>query len=212
MTIAVYAVSCGEVVAPVTMILVRFFASGGNVSITQPHRSLAARRGRSYDKGRGLCAQVLWVAMSTLIFTQVWCPNRLRCAMLRWFGAQVGDNVLIRHRVTVQWPWKLSIGNSSWIGAGSELYNLDRIEIGSDVCISQYVYLCTGSHDRTSATFEFDNGPITIEDGVWVCARSTVLRGVRIGANSVIGAMSLVQRDVPPESLVQAAQPTVSRM
>lgn len=194
------------------MILVRFFASGGNVSITQPNRSLAARRGRSYDKGRGLGAQILWVAMSTLVFTQVWCPNRLRCAMLRWFGAQIGDNVLIRHRVTVQWPWKLSIGNNSWIGVGSELYNLDQIVIGSDVCISQQVFLCTGSHDRRSPTFDFDNGPITIEDGAWVCARSTVLRGVRIGANSVIGAMSLVHHDVPPDSLVQAAQPTVSRM
>ena len=49
-------------------------------------------------------------------------------------------------------------------------------------------YLCTGSHDRKSPTFEFDNGPIVIEDGVWLCARSTVLRGVTIGANSVVGA------------------------
>lgn len=182
------------------------------MSITQPDRSLAARRGRSYDKGRGLGAQILWVAMSTLVFTQVWCPNRLRCAMLRWFGAQIGDNVLIRHRVTVQWPWKLSIGNNSWIGTGSELLNLDQIVIGSDVCISQHVFLCTGSHDRTSPTFEFDNAPITIEDGVWVCARSTVLRGVRIGANSVVGATALVHRDIPPDSLVQAALPVVSRM
>lgn len=182
------------------------------MSGTQPNRSLAARWRRPYDKGRGLGAQMLWVALSTLIFTQVWCPNRLRCAILRWFGAQIGEGVLIRHRVTVQWPWKLSIGDHSWIGTGSELYNIDDIVIGSDVCISQHVFLCTGSHDRESPTFEFDNGPITVEDGAWVCARSTVLRGVTIGANSVVGAMSLVYRDIPPDSLVQAAPPTVSRM
>lgn len=182
------------------------------MSGTQANRSLAARRGQSYDKGRGRGAQMLWVALSTLVFTQVWCPNRLRCAMLRWFGADIGDGVLIRHRVSVQWPWKLSIGDNSWIGADSELYNLDHIAIGSDVCISQRVFLCTGSHDRWSPTFEFDNGPITIGDGAWVCARSTVLRGVTIGANSVIGAMSLVHCDIPPGSMVQAAQPTVSRL
>jgi putative colanic acid biosynthesis acetyltransferase WcaF len=182
------------------------------VSVARSNRSLAARRGRSYDKGRGLSVQALWVAVSTLVFTKVWCPNRLRCAILGWFGAQIGNGVLIRHRVMVQWPWKLSIGDNSWIGTDSELYNLDDIVIGRDVCISQHVYLCTGSHDRTSPTFEFDNGPIVIEDGVWLCARSTVLRGVTIGANSVVGATSLISRDIPPDSIVQPAQPTVSQM
>ena len=177
-----------------------------------PTRSLAARRGRPYDKGRGFAMQTLWVAVSTLIFTQVWCPSRLRCTILRMFGAQIGKGVLIRHRVAVQWPWKLTIGDNSWVGTGAELYNLDNIVIGSDVCISQHVFLCTGSHDRTSQTFEFDNGPIVIEDGAWVCARSTVLRGVTVGANSVIGATSLVYSDVPPNSIVQPVQPIVSRL
>ena len=74
------------------------------------------------------------------------------------------------------------------------------------------MFLCTGSHDRWSPTFEFDNGPIVIEDGAWVCARSTVLRGVTIGANSVVGATSLVYRDVPPDSIVRPARPTISQM
>jgi putative colanic acid biosynthesis acetyltransferase WcaF len=173
---------------------------------------LAARRGHPYDKGRGVVAQALWVAVSTLIFTQVWCPNRLRCALLRWFGAAVGENVLIKHRVRVQWPWKLSIGNDSWVGTDAELYNLDNIVIGSDVCISQHVFVCTGSHDRKSPTFEFDNAPIVLEDGVWLCARSTVLRGVTIGANSVIAATALVTRDVPPNSIVRPPPPTISEI
>jgi putative colanic acid biosynthesis acetyltransferase WcaF len=175
-------------------------------------RSLAVRRGRPYDKGRGFAAQVLWVAVSTLVFTQVWCPNRLRCAILRWFGAQIGKGVLIRHAVTVQWPWKLSIGDNSWIGTGAELYNIDDIVIGSDVCISQHAYLCTGSHDRWSPTFEFDNGPIVIDDGAWLCARTTVLRGVTIGSNSVIAATSLIFHDVPPDSIVRPPQPTISEL
>jgi putative colanic acid biosynthesis acetyltransferase WcaF len=184
----------------------------GRVSHLASTRSLAAGRGRPYDKGRGFAAQALWVAVSTLVFTKVWCPNRLRCAILRWFGGRVGEGVLIRHGVTVQWPWKLSIGDNSWIGTGAELYNIDPIVIGSDVCISQRTYLCTGSHDRWSSTFEYDNGPIVIEDGAWLCARSTVLRGVTIGANSVIAATSLISHDVPPQSIVRPPQPSTSRI
>lgn len=170
---------------------------------SRSNRSLAALRGHSYDKGRGFAAQALWVAVSTLVFTQVWCPNRLRCALLRWFGAAVGEGVLIRHRVRVHWPWKLSIGNDSWVGTDAELYNVDDIVIGNDVCISQHAYVCTGSHDRRSSTFEFDNGPIVLEDGVWLCARSTVLRGVTVGANSVVAATAVVTTDIPPDSIVR---------
>lgn len=165
--------------------------------------SLGARRGHPYDKGRGFLAQASWVAVSTLFFTQVWFPGRLRPALLRLFGADIGTNVLIRHRVRVQWPWNLSIGDDSWVGTDAELYNLDRITIGSDVCISQHVYVCTGSHDRKSPTFDFDNGPIVVENGVWLCARATVLRGVTIGANSVVGATCLVAENVPPNSVVR---------
>jgi putative colanic acid biosynthesis acetyltransferase WcaF len=173
--------------------------------------SLAARRGRPYDKGRGFAAQAMWVAVSTLIFTQVWCPNLMRCAILRWFGAEIGAGVLIKQRVRIQWPWKLVIGENSWVGTDVELYNLDTIVIGSDVCISQQTYLCTGSHDRRSPTFEFDNGPIVIENGVWLCARTTVLRGVTVGANSVVGATALVFEDIPADSIVLAPLSTVTR-
>ena len=182
------------------------------VSGAKSNRSLAASRRRSYDKGRGFPTQALWVATSTLVFTQVWCPNWLRCAILRSFGAQIGEGVLIKHRVIVHWPWKLSIGNNSWIGTGTELYNLENIVIGSDVCISQRVYLCTGSHDRRSQSFEFDNGPIVLENGVWLCVRTTVLRGVTIGANSVVGATSLVSRDVPPDSIVRPPRATIANI
>jgi putative colanic acid biosynthesis acetyltransferase WcaF len=71
------------------------------------------------------------------------------------------------------------------------------VTISENVCISQEVLLCTGSHDRRSPTFEFDNGPITVEDAAWVAARATVLRGVRIGPGATIGASALVVADVP---------------
>lgn len=174
-------------------------------------RSLAARRGKPYDKGRGIVHQMLWVALQEGVVTRVWCPNQLRIAILRAFGARIGDGVLIRHRVRIQWPWKLTIGDNSWVGTDVGLYNLDHITIGNDVCISQQAYICTGSHDRHSPTFEFDNAPVVVEDGVWLCARSTVLRGVRVGANSTVGATALVSSDVPPDSVVLPPPSTVVR-
>ena len=104
--------------------------------------------------------------------------------------------MLIRHDVKIHWPWKLTVGDNSWIGEGVWILNLEPVTIGSDVCISQEVLLCTGSHDRRSPTFEFDNAPISIGDGSWVATRATVLRGVTIGKDCVVGATLLVVKDV----------------
>ncbi|WP_376744835.1 hypothetical protein [Rhodococcus opacus] len=68
--------------------------------------------------------------------------------------------------------------------------------------------ICTGSHDRNSPTFEFDNRPITIQDGAWIAARATILRGVTIGSNTTVGAQSLVVRDVPSNTVVLNAGTT----
>lgn len=159
-------------------------------------RNLAGFTGQGYDKGRGKVWQIGWLATQSLLTYHWWCPVRLRVAVLRAFGAKIGKDVLLRHRVRIHWPWKLTVGDSCWVGEGAWLLNLEPITIGKNVCVSQEVLLCTGSHDYRSPTFEFDNGPIVIEDGAWVAARATVLRGVRIGQGSVVGAGALIVKDV----------------
>ena len=122
-------------------------------------------------RGAPLAWQAAWFAVQHLVFVKWWFPARLRPHVLRAFGATIGRGVLIRHGVRVHWPWKLTIGDDCWIGEDAWLLNLEPITIGSDVCISQGAFLCTGSHNRRSPTFEFDNGPITIESGAWVAAQ-----------------------------------------
>ncbi|GAA2862201.1 DapH/DapD/GlmU-related protein [Paenarthrobacter ilicis] len=153
--------------------------------------------GAGYDKGRGLLWQAAWFAVQNLVFRAWWCPSSLRVRILRAFGASVGHGVKIRHGVTVHWPWKLSVGNNVWIGVDAWILNLEPVDIGSDCCISQGAFLCTGSHSFTSPTFEFDNAPIAIGNGTWVGARATVLRGVTIGEACLVGASVLVVKDVP---------------
>lgn len=164
---------------------------------------LAAFSGAAYDKGRPKAVQALWLATQDIIMNW-WFPAKARVAVLRAFGAQIGEGVLIRHRVRIHWPWKLSVGSDSWIGEGTWILNLEPVTIGSNVCVSQNVFLCTGSHDRRSPSFEFDNAPIKIEHGAWVAARATVLRGVTVGEGAVVGATALVSKDVLPGSTVFA--------
>ncbi|WP_237668881.1 DapH/DapD/GlmU-related protein [Rhodococcus sp. BS-15] len=167
-------------------------------------RSLAGFTGAGYDKGKPFHIQVLWMLTSGLLVTQWWCPNSIRLQILRMFGAQIGVGVSIRHRVRIHWPWKLAVGDHSWIGEDAWILNLEPVTIGTDTCISQAVLLCTGSHDRRSETFEFDNAPIVVGNRAWVAARATILRGVTIGHDATIGATALVTDDVDDGATVFA--------
>jgi len=173
---------------------------------TRPHGSYPSLRNPhpgGYDKGRGFLWQASWFAVQNLIFGAWWCPGALRPVLLRLFGARVGENPFIRHRVRVLWPWKLVMGDNAVLGEDVWLLNLEQITIGSDVCLSQGTFLCTGSHNHATPDFAYDNGPITVENGVWVAAQALVLRGVTIGTGSVVGARAVVRHDVPPWTTVR---------
>jgi putative colanic acid biosynthesis acetyltransferase WcaF len=126
--------------------------------------------------------------------------------VLRLFGAKIDGGVIVRHEVKIHWPWKLEVGHNSWIGEEVWILNLEQVTIGSNTCISQGVFLCTGSHDRRSPTFEFDNAPVVVGDSVWVAAKASVLRGVRVGDGATVGATALVTADVSAGTTVLAAQ------
>ncbi|MEX3644809.1 MULTISPECIES: putative colanic acid biosynthesis acetyltransferase [Mycolicibacterium] len=170
--------------------------------------SLDGFTGSGYSRGRGVAIQLLWL-MSRGLLMKWWCPNAVRITVLRLFGARIAAGVIVRHQVKIHWPWKLAVGRNSWIGEEVWILNLERLQIGSNTCISQGALLCTGSHDRHSATFEFDNAPVVIGDSVWVAARATVLRGVHIGDGATVGATAVVAGDVPAGATVLAAQPHV---
>lgn len=165
---------------------------------------LASFTGAGYDKGRPVGFQVLWMIVSGMVTTRWWCPNRIRTAILRAFGATLGSGVLIRHNVRIHWPWKLTVGDHSWVGEDSWILNLEDVSIGANTVVSQGVLLCTGSHDRRSPTFEFDNAPITVGDYAWIATRATILRGVTIGNGATVGATALITADVAAGATVLA--------
>lgn len=117
--------------------------------------------------------------------------------LLRLFGARIGKNVILRPSVKITYPWKISIGDNSWIGDEVDLYSLGEIVIGEDAVISQRSYICTGSHNFENLSFDIFSKPIVIEDQAWLATDVFVAPGVRIGRGAVIGARSSVFKDVP---------------
>lgn len=160
-------------------------------------RRLADFDRRGYDKGRSVPVQALWHAVQHLVFVKWWLPPRLRPPILRAFGARIGQRVLIRHGVVIQWPWKVEVGDDVWIGERAWFITLEPIRIGNDVCISQGAVLCSGSHRHDDPRFRYDNAPVEIQDGAWVAIGATVLRGVTIGPGALVPAGSVARTDVP---------------
>src|SRR5437868_2181677 len=101
-------------------------------------------------------------------------PSKLKATLLRWFGAKDGRSVIIRSQVNISFPWRLAIGDNVWIGEGVWILSLAQIVIESNVCISQRSYLCSGSHDYRSESFDLITKPICIRERSWVAANSFI--------------------------------------
>jgi putative colanic acid biosynthesis acetyltransferase WcaF len=157
-------------------------------------RNLAAYDNSRYDPGRGFVVRTIWYFVSLWIFESGWFPvSGVKAAILRWFGARIGKGLVIRPHVRIKYPWKLTVGDHCWIGQQVWIDNLENVIVGSHVCISQAAYLCTGSHNHRSPTFELIVKPILIGDGAWLAARCTILQGSIIGPGVVVSACSIVK-------------------
>ncbi len=155
-----------------------------------------------FDRGASRWVEALWYACKSVFFlSPIPFPSAWKCAILRAFGARIGRDVTIHPRVNIKFPWRLEIGDHVWIGEEVFLLNLAPVRIGSHCCLSQRAFLCTGSHNYRRDTFDLVLAPVTIESESWLAAQCFVAPGVTIGPNSVIGAGSIVTRDVPPKTL-----------
>ncbi len=131
--------------------------------------------------------------------------------LLRCFGADIGKKVMIRPSAHVQFPWKLQIGDYSWVGDQVVLYKLDRIVIGSHSGISQRSYLCTGSHHHQHTNFSIYTMPITIKNQCWLAADVFVAPGVNIGEGTVVGSRSSVFKSLPEGKICFGSPASVIR-
>jgi putative colanic acid biosynthesis acetyltransferase WcaF len=164
----------------------------------QTFQSLSAYSSGGFSRGRSRLVEAAWLVVQWLLVAS-WVPgSRHRVLLLRAFGAGIGAGVVLKSGLRVKFPWRLTIGDHAWLGESVWIDNLAPVTIGSDCCISQGAYICTGTHDWSKRTFDLATRPIHIGAGSWIAAACIVGPGVRVGEGAVLGLGSVATRDLAP--------------
>lgn len=154
--------------------------------------------------GAGKLKQLLWYFTNVVFFMNPLNPlSSLKCFLLKCFGAKLGKGVVIKQSVNIKYPWKLVVGDYTWIGEQVWIDNLANITIGSSVCLSQGAMLLTGNHDYTKTTFDLVVKPIKLEDGVWIGAQAMVCPGIDCYTHAVLAAKSVATRSLDAYTIYQ---------
>lgn len=155
-----------------------------------------------YPGNKVVC--VLWYFVNVVFFVSHIIPlSGLKVWLLKLFGAKVGSSVVIKPGVNIKYPWKLVIGDYSWIGEDVWIDNLDQVIIGSNVCISQGAMLLCGNHNYKKTTFDLMVNEIILEEGVWIGAKSVVCPGVTCKTHAILSVGSIANIDLEPYTIYQ---------
>lgn len=149
------------------------------------------------DRGVRKLTEMMWYLVKIIFFlSAIPYPSRFKVMVLRLFGAKIGKGVVVKPRVNIHFPWKLTIGDNVWIGEEVFVLNFEQLTIGNNVCISQRAFICGGNHDYKDPSMPYRNGPITLEDGCWIGASSFVGPNVSIDTDTVVSAGSVVTQSL----------------
>lgn len=160
------------------------------------HETESARRISPFSF-RNRLGRFLWSIVQATLFRLSPRPfHKWRCLLLKAFGARIGPNVHPYPGLTVWAPWLLCIGENTGIADDVTIYNQAAVTIGDRSSISQGAYLCTGTHDYTDPAHSLYTRPIVIGSDVWIAARVFVHPGVTIHDGVVVGACSVVLKDL----------------
>ncbi len=123
-----------------------------------------------------------------------------RDRIIRALFGHVGVDVEVEPPLSCDYGVNTSIGDRSFINAGGVILDCAAVTIGTDVLIGPNVQLLTPTHplDPVQRRTKVESAaPIVIHDGVWLGGGVIVCPGVTIGENTVVGAGSVVVRDLP---------------
>ena len=122
--------------------------------------------------------------------------------MLKIFGANLSGMPFIHSTAMIQIPWNLNMKHRACLGENANAYSLGKIKILERATIAQEAYLCTGTHDFNDPSLQLITKPITVGKNAFIGARAMILPGVCIGDRAIVGAMSVVSKDVPDHQIV----------
>lgn len=145
----------------------------------------------NFDRGSSPFIRAIWYCLNETLLSS-WLPGSFwRIALLRIFGADIESGAVLKPRVRVKFPWRLHIGENSWIGENVHIDNLATVRIGKNSCISQNVYLCTGSHNWRASGFDLITAPINISDKCWVGACGILAPGTVMEEGAILSLGSM---------------------
>jgi len=157
-----------------------------------------------YYPGKSFFVRGLWYVILVIFFLQPLFPfYGLKRWLLRLFGAKIGKGVVIKPKVYIKYPWKLEVGDYSWIGEEVRIDNIGFVRMGSHVCISQRAHLLCGNHNYQSPFFDLMVENITVEDGAWIGANSVVCPGSVLKEHAVLFAGSVFSGKSEPYGIYQ---------
>jgi putative colanic acid biosynthesis acetyltransferase WcaF len=152
--------------------------------------------------GASRLKQTVWYFVNIIFFKNSFnILSSVKVSLLKLFGASIGQGVVIKPTVNIKFPWKLQVGEHSWIGEGVWIDNLSDVIIGKNVTLSQGCLLLTGSHDHTRTSFDFLSRSIVVEDGVWIGAKAVVPGGITCGSHSILGINSVAEKNLEPYTI-----------
>jgi maltose O-acetyltransferase len=140
-------------------------------------------------------------------------PDERRRILCELFDAY-GDGTEIRPPFHCDYGYQIRIGAHTFANFGLVVLDVARVTIGDDVQIGPYVQLLTASHpiDPQARRDKWESAaPITIGDNVWLGGGVIVCPGVTVGAHTVVGAGSVVTRDLPPNVVAVGSPARVVR-
>lgn len=156
--------------------------------------------------------QMMWFVCGPLLIQNPFIPfSGFRKFVLVLFGAKIGKSPRIKPGVKIKYPWKLKMGDYVWLGENCWIDNMEEVEIGSNSCISQGAYICTGSHNYKSANFGLILKPVKLDSGVWIGAHSVVCPGIHAAEQSVLTAGSVLTVDMEANQVYQGNPAVLKR-
>lgn len=139
-------------------------------------------------------------------------PERVRGLLSELTGVPIDDTVTVFPPLSSDFGKNLRIGKRVFINAGCRFQDQGGVTIGDDCLIGHNVVLATLNHDLDpSRRGDLHPAPIVLGRNVWIGANATILPGVTVGDNAVIGAGSLVNTSIPANAVAVGAPAKVIR-